>query len=353
MQEISLDELDALSPQVEAAVDATPLIDPWCSGPDWQIPVSAAFAPDADHLLLATADHDGFALLTRYKGQHYMFGGMEPLWGFGTPIVGHNPYAVATEAAEALAKRDDWKTLFLTGMPVLNQPTDEELEAEDSTWQPQPDPTVTLGIANGLASLGRIGLAEGITRRIADLRPSETGHGSDGPQTGYEQWLDRRTARFRRNLRQATARAEAEDLTIEDAADDPDLFDRLLAIEHLTWKGQEESGITSTEMGSLYRTIIDRLRNSGRLHAHVARYRGADVGYILGGVRARRYRGLQLSYTDEARNLSVGNLLQDHQLRKLDAAQLADVYDLGMDFEYKKRWADRTQTSLTLVVHRT
>ncbi len=361
VQEISLDELDAASAQVEAAADATPLIDPWCSGPDWQIPVTVAFAPEAERLILATDSGDGFAMLTRYRGVHHMFGGMEPLWGFGTPIVGSNPYGIAVEVAEVLAKRDDWKTLFLTGMPVLNEPADfsgepghDGVESEEQAWAPQPDPTVTLGIANGLASLGRVGLAEGITRRIADIRPTRPAKPNETAdcESGYEQWFGRRTSRFRRNLRQAAARAESDGLIIEDAADDPHLFDRLMAIEQQTWKGHEGSGITSDEMSTLYRMIIERLQGAGRLHAFVARYRGVDAGYILGGIRDRRYRGLQLSYTEEARHLSVGNLLQNHQLRRLVTDDLADIYDLGMDFEYKKRWADRTQTSVTLVVHR-
>jgi CelD/BcsL family acetyltransferase involved in cellulose biosynthesis len=69
-------------------------------------------------------------------------------------------------------------------------------------------------------------------------------------------------------------------------------------------------------------------------------------------VRGRRYRGLQLSYTEDARALSVGNLLQHHQLLELDRLNLADIYDLGMDFDYKRRWADRTETSLALIVDR-
>jgi hypothetical protein len=364
VQEISLDELDALSSELEAAVDATPLIDPWCSGPDWQIPVAAAFAPGAERLILATEDRTGFAMLSKYDAGHPLMGGIEPLWGFGTPIVGPNPARLAAEVAATLAARDDWQTLFLPGMPTLNEPTDEQLEPDPAEpWVPRPDPTVTLGLASGLASLGRVGLAEGITRRIADLRPNHshiTGQRHDdqpaGPETvgpsPYEQWLGRRTARFRRNLRQADARADSEGVTIEDASADPHLFNRLMAIEHQTWKGQEGSGITSEEMSALYRLIIDRLARSGRLQAAVARHRDVDVGYILGGIRNRRYRGLQLSYTDAARHLSVGNLLQNHQIKQLDEHDLADVYDLGMDFDYKKRWADRTQTSVTLVVHR-
>ncbi len=356
MQEISLDELDSQSRHLETVVDSTPLVDHWCSGPDWQIPVATAFAPDSERLILATEGQDGFALLSKYHDDQDtpMFGGMEPLWGFGTPILGRDPQAVATKLAAVLAARADWEVLFLPGMPVAEEPVGEPGEQTIH----RPEPTVTLAVAVALSSLGQVGFAEGITRQVADL--SQTAALGDGSkpesvsetESGYERWLGRRTARFRRNLRQATARAESEGLTIEDAATDPDLFDRLIAIEHRTWKGHEGSGITTDEMSTMYRLMVDRLRASGRLLVYIARHKEADVGYILGGLRARRYRGLQLSYTDDGRHLSVGNLLQNHQLQQLDRANLADVYDLGMDFDYKRRWADRTQTSGTLVVHR-
>ena len=117
--------------------------------------------------------------------------------------------------------------------------------------------------------------------------------------------------------------------------------------------GREEgSGITGDGMTTMYRLMIDRLRRNARLLALVAMLDGRDVGYILGGIRARRYRGLQLSYTTDVDHLSVGNLLQAHQLQVLADDDRADVYDLGMDFGYKTRWADRAETSVMLVVQR-
>ena len=365
VQQISLIELDDRSVEVESAVDLTPSIDPWCSGPDWQIPVATAFASGAERLLLAGSGGEGFALLAKYRGRRGpMLGGMEPLWGFGAPIFGRDPTAVATELAATLCDRRDWRTLFLAGMPAVtgngpdNEPAaggpaagtggDDSIGRDSGNRDGSGDTkvgvglesTVTMGIAFALSSLGQVGLAAGITRQVADL------------SHGYEAWLSRRAARFRRNLRQATAKAGRVGLEIEDASHDPSLFDRMMAVEHRSWKGREHSGITSNEMSTMYRTMIGRLARRNRLNAHIATIDGVDVGYILGGVRARRYRGLQLSYSDDARHLSVGNLLQDHQLRELDRHGLADVYDLGMDFDYKRRWADRAETSVTVVVHR-
>ncbi|MEM7275554.1 MAG: GNAT family N-acetyltransferase [Actinomycetota bacterium] len=364
MEEISLDVVNDRWTSVEAAVDATPGIDPWCSGPDWLIPVTLGFAPTADHLLLATDDDDGYALFARYRTATGvpMLGGLEPLWGFGCPVIGQDTRAIADGTAEVLAGRSlqEWRLLYLPGLPPIGHPDRDDPESgadeaaatdidrpitsedpdEDSNEEPIGLPPVVRQLATALSRVGRVRLGTGITRQVADLGD------------GHDAWLARRSPRFRRNLRQAEARAEAAGLQIIDVSDDPELYPRILAMEHASWKGREGSGITTPEMAAMYRMMIDRLQARGRLHAHLARLDGRDVGYILGGIRGRRYRGLQISYTDPARRLSVGNLLQRHQLTELHRQDLADVYDLGMDFDYKRRWADRAEPSTVLLVER-
>lgn len=309
------------------ALDATDEIDRWCSGPDWVLPVHTGFAPDADTVLLDLGgEHgQGFALLARYRltdGRN-MLAGLEPLWGFASPLIGTDIGAVATSVAEHLVTDPTWDVLVLPGMPLPDRPT-----------------AFTPRVVRAMGSLGQIRIGEGITRQVADL----TG--------GYEAWHARRSRTFRRNLRQATERADREGVTYHDVAGDHAVFDRILAIERRSWKGADESGITSPEMRVTYGAMVARLAARGRLRAHIARCGGVDVGYIFGGVRAGRYRGLQLSFVQEAASLSVGHLLQAHQLQRLTADDEALSYDLGMDFEYKRRWADEAVTSFTIVVDR-
>lgn len=351
MEQLTIEELDRRWADVETAVDATPGVDPWCSGPDWQIPVTLGFAPAATRVLLATDDGRGFALLARYRDPSgtQVLSGLEPLWGFGSPIVGPDPGVIGSALAALLASgstpiadEPPWQTMILPGLPPIPRPsTARKVDTPTGLARPiDPGQHTSLPLAMTLSSLGRAGFAEGITRQLIDL----TG--------GYEAWFERRSPKFRRNLRRAERAASEAGLTIVDAAEDPEVFDRLLAIERRSWKGLHGSGITGEAMTVMYRTMVDRLRTRGRLLVHLAILDGADVGYILGGVRDRRYRGLQLSYTDDAAPLSVGNVLQAHQLAELDRRDLADVYDLGMDFGYKRRWADRAETSVVLVVQR-
>jgi len=331
---LSILEVESRWAEIESAVDQTPEIDPWCSAPDWFLSVRQGFGCEIKSKPLAvrftTGRGPGFALLARYQsldGQSVdeapTLAGLEPMWGFASPLIGADIDSVAAQLAALLAEDDDWGALVLPGMPI-----------------PVDNSSFTARVARGLSVLGPVRAGEGMVRQVADLG------------SGLDAWLAARSRRFRQRLRQAEQRAATEGLTFSDLGADDKLLPRLLAIEQTSWKGQEDSGISSPEMAAVYGTMIERLRSRGRLRVHVARLAGADVGYILGGVRNGRYRGLQISYHTEVADLSVGHLLQWHQIKQLNNTAEAAVYDLGMDLEYKRRWADRAEASLTLVVQR-
>ncbi len=173
-------------------------------------------------------------------------------------------------------------------------------------------------LTRGLIELGDLYRSPGIERCVADL--------SGGPDA----WLARRSPRFRRQWRRWHSEAAAAGIEIVDLTRGEGLMDRLVGIERQGWKGREVDGITSPTMQRMYRSMIERLSERGRLVASIARLDGADVGFILGGVRAGIYRGLQLSYAEAVADLSVGHILQAHQIRALSATPV-HTYDLGMD----------------------
>jgi CelD/BcsL family acetyltransferase involved in cellulose biosynthesis len=106
-------------------------------------------------------------------------------------------------------------------------------------------------------------------------------------------------------------------------------------------------------MARFYRALAVRFGPVGGLRGGFARLGGVDVGYILGAVRGDTYRGLQLAHDQAVAPLSVGNLLQWHQLVAVADEGVAR-YDLGMDMPYKVAWADErlALTTRTLVVVR-
>ncbi len=334
-----LDELDARSDVWEHLVDATNKtvetdeIDPWCSGPDWVLPVHQGFETGSSPLWIESGDA-GWALLASYPGPpdpvnpasdarpDALISGLEPMWGFACPVIGPDPAAVGRTLCERLGATPEWDQIILPGF------------GEDGT--------LARTVGRELLGLGRVGLAHGIVRQLAYL------------DEGFDAWWQRRPAKLRRNLRNARRRAEEAGLQIIEPDLDETLFDRILAIEHRSWKGQEESGITSPEMSEFYRAMLKRLAAAGRLRAFIATFDpsdpSADVGFIVGGIRGNRYRGLQLSFTENAASLSVSHLLQLHQIESLD--QRVQIYDLGMDMDYKQRWADEADATLVLVIDR-
>ena len=302
----------------EDAVDATAGIDPWCSGPDWTLSVRDGFAPDGEPLILER--DGGFAVLSAYQLEtgSRMFAGFEPLWGFACPLVGASIESVAEAVAIRLIDEPDWERLVLPGFP-------DDLD-------------LARRAAGPLSRLGEVGGTTGIVRQVARL-------------DGFDQWLSRRSRSFRRNLRNAGRRAKEAGLEIEDVSTNDGLFERLLAIELTSWKGKQGDGIAAEHMSNFYRSLIPRLQRQGRCRCLIALLDGADIGFVLGGIRDLRYRGLQLSYAADMAALSVGHLLQLNEIAGLCAAEV-EVYDLGMEMDYKRAWSDYTEASVTLVVER-
>lgn len=173
----------------------------------------------------------------------------------------------------------------------------------------------------------------------------------EGQADGY---LSRRTRVFRRNLRQGERRAANAGVTFEviDRRTPEATLARLHRIEQQSWKGLDGSGIEGPDMAMLYAYLVPRLHEQSALRVCVAiDGDGNDIGFIFGGVRDGTYRGLQLSFTESARALGVGNMLQWHEIQRLCQENL-HTYDIGMDMEYKRLWAEDLFTTRLLIVQR-
>lgn len=322
----SIDSLDDDSRRLELLADGTPGIDSWCSGPDWFVPAHRAFAsstfdgPVTPHLwsetgtgavILGQADlSDGTSIVT----------GLEPLWGFASPLLGPDLVDLAELASERIASIDGWDVAVLGGLPL--------------------SPRLASRMSKPLGALGDVRAAYGIVRQVADL------------SSGYGPWFSARSARFRKSIRQSQRKAAAAGVRFVDISTDPSAYRRCVAVETDSWKGLIEDGITAASMHRFYELMTDRLQREGRYRATVAVLDDRDVGFIFGGVRNGRYRGLQLSFAESVRPLSVSNLLQHHTIGEL-VEEGVHTYDMGMDMEYKRRWADGAETSMSLIVRRT
>ncbi len=307
-----------------AATGANFGIDPWCSRPTWALAVNNAFSTDADPgPPVGLRSELGLAVFASLRADDgaTVLAPLDRVWGFGScivPSLAAPAKELLDDTVAALLARPDWKMCVLSGM-VEQSPIDEA----------------------ALEAFGRhvpLYAGESRTRCQASL---------DGGVDGY---LSRRAREHRRNIRQAERRADAAGLVYDIADDDAadGTVRRLHAVEAQSWKGQEGSGIEANEMALLYERLVVDLGRRKALRCVFAQLpNGDDVGFILGGVLGDTYRGLQISFAGNARELSVGNLLQWHEVQRMCADNL-QTYDLGMDIEYKRRWAEGELTTRTV-----
>lgn len=310
------------------AVDATDGADEFCASSRWAFAAAESF-PHADPPVIV-GDGTAFCGMRRTDvrtddaagvgadaGTVPILVGLDPIWGFATPVVGH-----PVRGAECLAAR-------------------MSLDAD-------------VGIAVVAGQHHDAPLIRLLPRVLPDWDlfrgPTESRLRIDLTD-GTDAWFARRSPRFRQRLRRIEADAVQAGVDVVDvSALDPDTaVDRILDVESRSWKASEETGLNAPDLADFYRRMAVDLAARDHLRLLVARIDDRDVGYILGGIRGSTYRGLQLSYDHAHRDLGLGHLLQLAQLRRLVDEGVA-TYDLGMEMDYKRRWADRADDTFSLVL---
>ncbi len=309
--------LEEQAPRLDACVARDPAIDPFCSSSAWQLAYHDAFAPERPLYFAARGD-DRILLARHHSGDGMEY--LEPLenmWGFASPLIGPGAPVLL---AEALADAPD--PVVLLGLPISRERLSPMLE-----------------ILKGRFAARRL---TPTTRYVASLRGGEEG------------WARRRSAAFRRNLRATLRRVEGAGirfLRIDEIgpSDWPGLYGRILHIEARTWKSASGNGADGPHMRAFYEGMWPRLVRAGELRVLFAELEGELVGYLHGGLRAGRFRGLQVSFDDRLRTVGLGNALQFEMIRWLGELG-AESYDLGAYSDYKRRWAEAGLETFGLVI---
>lgn len=317
VQRFSVEDLGDIRSAWDAAVDRTPDADPFCASSLWSFSAATSFPEIGPPVLVGDGDaFCGLRSATDEGGRRVLIG-LDPVWGFATPLVGPPVHAARMLADRLSLER--WDAVVLAA------------QHEDSV--------ATACIARLFDDDHQLFRGRSEHRLRIDLTD------------GVDAWFARRSSRFRQRLRRLRRDVQARGISFDDLSAMPSdtVFDRLTSIEADTWKGREETGLASPALASFYRQMCARLAGCDQLRVLVARHAERDVGFILGGVRGRTYRGLQLSYATAVADLGLGHVLQYEQIRRL-AAEGIEVYDLGMDMGYKRRWADRVDETFSLVV---
>ncbi|MEC5129128.1 GNAT family N-acetyltransferase [Verrucomicrobiales bacterium BCK34] len=291
----------------QASVAQTPGIAEFCSGPVWQQAAHDflhSISNEANHLIV---EEDGQWLTFVERDQPRVFFPLESAWMFGCPLIGDPARAVAL-LREVPGKITAGPIGFCIGGVRKEGQLHRELEAiRDETIQFEIFPTTDC--------------------MILDL--------SDG----FESWLQRRSKKFRKGLRQSRGLTGLE---IDDASQlEPDtIIERIIRLQRQTYKWAEGTDIFQMkEYAAFYDSIIRQLHSAGELSVLFATEHGEDLAYIFGGISGQIYRGFQMSYIDSAKDRGIGNALQMENIKRA-AASGVTRYDLGMHSPYKERWAD-------------
>jgi len=327
VEAISFEQLDAAAGAFDAEVAASGDLDRFCSSTAWVVPAALALPPRGAPFVRRGA-HGWLALARREEPTVTVLSPLEAMWGLACPLVGggDDPVAIARAAAEAA----------------------EVLDAE------APSALIALsGLYAGTARFSAIGRALGRDRGLR-LGPP-TGRRIASLAGGVDGFLARRSSGFRTALRRSDRRARDEGVTfIAPPLDDVRaLYERILAIEDRSWKGQDGVGFAHSEMREFYAEMLPRLAARGALRVLLALDRDRrDLGFIFGGLfgppGAVTYRGLQFSFARGLEALALGNLLQLRMIERLCDEGVAE-YDLGTDVEYKLRWGEITRESVMLI----
>lgn len=328
LSRLDLDGFEALADAYDDATLVTPDVDAACTSAAWVVSAHRAFHPEQEPFLFQL-EGDGFLALARddtpVLGRY--LAPLEAMWGLASPIVSHDPMTAARGAAAILRALDsEWDALWLCGLA--------------------PRSAAFNTLAMLLGAHYRLFLGPTTRRHVATL------------EGGLDGFLARRSSRLRRNLRRALRCADELGVTwhwhddVSDPAERDALYRRVLAIDDASWKGQSAQGLNASQMGHFYDLMTARLASRDRLRLVVARLDGEDVAFGFGSVFGDTFRGLQMSFDDRFRHLSLGNLVQLKLLEHLCEDPTVTQYDLGSDIEYKRRWAEPGLETVALVVRK-
>lgn len=165
---------------------------------------------------------------------------------------------------------------------------------------------------------------------------------------GYDGWLSRRSANTRANLRKAQKRASRAGITFERLVPGPEnaeaVYRRMLAVEEKSWKGIGKCGMAESPCKEFYNVLLARLARRRMALVTFAVKDGEDIGFIFGSLAGKVYRGQQFSYSAEAAEYSVGNMLQADCVRQLCDLGMSR-YDMGSingeRMGYKRHWTEQ------------
>lgn len=317
---LSLNEhLAAVAPDFDALAVQTPDVDTFCSSSVWTAPAHSAF--HANTTTVVSRKGNSCVSLARGSGDrlgHYLMP-TEGVWQLASPVVGPDPEENVAHLIEFLEREPHGATLALISGIAVHSVTE------------------TLLVGRARRQIDGVGVRP-VVRHVASL---------EGGRDGF---LSRRSRKFRANLRRISRRAVDAGVEVHAQVAHTQVellafYRRALAIEHRSWKTATGNGVAMGPMKHFTRGVLSRALAAGDTPLFLFAERdGEDVGYLHGVLRGSYFRGLQMSFDDAHRALSLGNLLQWATIQAL-IDDGATNYDLGSTVPYKALWSEAEVTT--------
>ena len=315
--EPSFGSLDGADSAWNRLAASAPFGDPVCLRTEWQWSFHEAFAPHRSlHFAAGGGSLCGFA-----EDRHPRIGPLllpiEASWMFGCPLLGEHALELAHRLREQRSQAGERRAMLVSGLEPGGHRERELLRRlpHRGVWQVAEETFCSASLAGGV----------------------------DG-------FLARRSAKLRRNLRQAQRRGAELGVRFERhrpacAAEVDALYARIQAVEASSWKGLAEEGMNVPGPREFYHRMLCRLAASQAARLIFARHGERDVGFIFGGVVVSAafgsvYRGQQFSFVDDWRPHSLGNLLAIAKIGWL-CEEGVQRYDMGPIMDYKVHWTEQ------------
>ncbi|MBQ3058938.1 MAG: GNAT family N-acetyltransferase [Desulfovibrio sp.] len=300
--------------------------DPFCCGPAWQLaalrvlnPAQTIFLQQSDTALLTLAEH-------RSTSGPSCCCPLEGSWLFGCPLLGRDiPELLELfEAALIEILRHSRQNTRHQGWPYM----------------------VISGLRPG-TTLPRV-LWRRFNGPFIFYRHSSSTQCAASLRGGLDGFLSRRSANHRAKLRKAARQAREQGVSFErycpgTAEEALILYERMLSVEHTSWKGLGQCGMAESPAREFYAAMISDLARNGEARIILARHEEKDIGFIFGGMAGKIYRGQQFSYSADWKKSSIGNLLQAEKISWL-CEEGAERYDMGPvtgpRMGYKEHWTE-------------
>ena len=323
MNRLTLADLESQSERFDAMALSSPDVDSFCTSAAWVLPAHKAFHPEQE--LFCFEGEFGCLALARGEAPNLgtYLAPLEAMWGLASPLVGAEAARLAIEAWRTLREhKDAWNALWLCGL--------------------SPHGAAFKALAMLAGQGQRLFVGPTTYRHVASL------------EGGLDGWLSRRSRAFRKNLRQALRRTEDEGVRFEwhDAPSEAEraaLYARALDVDDRSWKGREAQGLRASNMAEFYEHMSAYLAKRGLLRMVFATREGEDIAMGFGGILGETFRGLQMSYDERFKRLSLGNLIQLELITRV-ARESIQHYDLGTEMDYKRRWSSPGLETVALVI---